>query len=286
MVRFYIFLVIAMAFWGSSWVSAKVLSGFITAQELIFYRYMVTSITLFPILLYLKKDFKINIYNALLALIATFFLIAYSIFFFDGAKYGTAGLGGAFVTTLNPIVTFIVVALISRKKLSKKDIFALALGAVGVMTILNIWQYSFDEIFVKANLYFVFAAFTWTFLTITNSKIKKIDHLVFSFYLYLFTTIVGYFLTNFQNGNILKFDYIFWINFLIISVGSTTFATSIYFISISKIGANKASSFIFLVPFNAIFLSYIFLDEKIYFTTIIGTIMSVIAVYILNKGKK
>lgn len=47
----------------------------------------------------------------------------------------------------------------------------------------------------------------------------------------------------------------------IISVLSTTFATSIYFAATTKIGANEASSFVFLVPFNAIFLSFLFLDE-------------------------
>jgi drug/metabolite transporter (DMT)-like permease len=39
------------------------------------------------------------------------------------------------------------------------------------------------------------------------------------------------------------------------------------------------------VPFNAIFLSWIFLDEPIYISTIIGTALTVIAVYILNNIK-
>ena len=59
MIRFYIFLVIAMSFWGSSWVSAKVLSNYISASKLIVYRYVITTITLYPILLYFKnKSFK------------------------------------------------------------------------------------------------------------------------------------------------------------------------------------------------------------------------------------
>ncbi len=278
-------MIISMSLWGSSWVAAKILSNYITAQELIFYRYFITTLTLAPILIYMQKSFKIDVKTITLAFLASIFLVVYSIFFFDGTKYGTPGLGGAFVTTLTPILTFVLLVLFFHKKLLRKDIFALVLGAIGVSTILDIWSFRFEDILVISNLYFIYASFSWTFLTITNSKLKTIDHLVFTFYVYIFTTFIGYFITPFQSGNIFNFDYIFWINFLLISVGSTTFATSIYFVAISKLGTNEASSFIFLVPFNAIFLSWVFLNESIYLHTIIGTILTIIAVSILNNIK-
>lgn len=284
-ILFYILLTLAMTSWGASWVNAKVLSHYISAQELMFYRYFITTLTLVPILLYLKESFKIDIKTLLLALLASIFLVFYSIFFFDGTKLGNAGLGAAFVTTLTPILTFIFFVSFFEKKLYKKDVLALCLGAIGILTILNIWQYSLDDIMILANLYFVLASFSWSFLTLTNSKLNSINHIVFTFYIYVFTTLIGYFITPFESGSIFAFDYIFWINFLIISIISTTFATSIYFVAISKLGGNEASSFIFLVPFNAIFLSYIFLDEKIYATTIVGTIMTIVAVSIINNIK-
>ena len=264
---------------------AKILSGYISAQELIFYRYFIATLTLIPVVIYMKQSFKIDLKTLLLAFFASIFLVAYSIFFFDGTKYGTAGLGGAFVTTLTPILTFILLVTFFGKKLIRRDIFALGLGTIGVMTILNVWNFKLDELLVVSNLYFLLACISWAGLTITNSKLRNINPIVFTFYLYLITTTIGYFITSFNSGNILEFDNIFWINLLMISIVSTTFATSIYFIAITKIGTNEASSFIFLVPFNAIFLSYIFLDEPIYITTIIGTILTIIAVSILNKMK-
>jgi len=278
-------MIVAMTSWGASWVAAKILSNYITAQELIFYRYVVTVITLAPVLVYMKKSFKIDMKTLALALLASIFLVVYSIFFFDGTKYGTPGLGGAFVTTLTPILTFVLLVSFFGKKLLTKDIFALVLGAIGVATILNIWSFKLEDVLVISNLYFIYASFAWSFLTITNSKLKSIEHIIFTFYVYVFTTIIGYFITPFESGNIFDFDYIFWINFLLISVVSTTFATSIYFVAISKIGTNEASSFIFLVPFNAIFLSWIFLDEPIYLHTIVGTVLTIVAVSILNNIK-
>ncbi len=278
-------MIIAMIAWGASWVIAKVLSDYITAQELIFYRYLITTITLVPVLIYMKQSFKIDMKTLGLAFVSAVFLTIYSIFFFNGTKFGTAGLGGAFVTTLTPILTFVLLVSFFKKEFVRKDIFALILGAFGVLTILNIWSFSMGEIMVVSNLYFIYACIAWSFVTITNSKLKNINPLVFTFYIYIIITIIGYFITPFENGNILEFDTIFWINLIIISIVSTTFATSIYFVAITKIGANEASSFIFLVPFNAIFLSYIFLDEPIYSTTIIGTILTIVAVSMLNKVK-
>jgi drug/metabolite transporter (DMT)-like permease len=278
-------MVLAMSSWGASWVNAKVLSDYITAQELIFYRYFISTVTLAPVLVYLHKSFKIDPKTIGLAFVASIFVVIYSIFYFNGTKYGEAGLGGAFVTTLIPIVTFIVYISFFNKKLFKKDVFALILGAIGIMTILNIWSFNLEQILVISNLYFILAAITWSMLTITNSKLKTIEHIVFTFYIYVFTTIIGYFITPFESGNIFEFDWVFWLNLLIVSIVSTTFATSIYFVGITKIGANEASSFVFLVPFNAIFLSYIFLNEPIYLTTLLGTILTIIAVSILNNIK-
>lgn len=282
-IMFWILMILAMSFWGASWINAKILGKYITSQELIFYRYFITTITLFPMLLFQRSSLKISKINIFLSLLASIFLSIYTILFFDGVRHGTAGLGGAFVTTLIPIITFIILVLFSNKQIFKKDILALFLGFIGIMTLLNIWSFNIDQIFNIANLYFVLAALVWALLTITNSKAKKINHLVFSFYIYLFSSVIGFFITPFESNNIFSFDYIFWINIFIISVLSTTFATSIYFVATTKLGANEASSFVFLVPFNAIFLSYIFLDEPIYFTTILGTILTIIAVIILNK---
>jgi drug/metabolite transporter (DMT)-like permease len=47
-------------------------------------------------------------------------------------------------------------------------------------------------------------------------------------------------------------DRVFWIYFVIVSLGSTTFATTVYFISVHNLGSKKASVFTFLVPFFAL----------------------------------
>ena len=281
---FYALMFLAMAGWGASWVSAKVLSAYINEYELIFFRNIFTLITLLPILLFLKKSFFINLKSFILVLIASVVMIAYVKYYFLGTKFGTASLGGALVTTMIPINTFLIMALFFGKKIGKKDIFALILGAIGVLTMLNIWSFSIHEIFSQKNIYFVLASIFWPILTIVSSKATKISPMVFTFYMYVITTImVMLFFVDIPNINYQAFDWIFWLNILSIAVISTTFSTTIYFVGIEKLGTNEVSSFIFLVPLFAIILSIIFLKEHISLSIIVGTFLTLIAVKILNN---
>lgn len=281
---FYILMVLAMAGWGASWVNAKVLSSYINEYEMIFLRNFFTIITLVPVLIITKKYFYINRRSFLLAVLASVIMIVYLKCYFLGTKHGTASLGGALVTTLIPINTFIFMALFWGKKILKKDIFALGLGAIGVLTMLNVWSFSHEQIFSIQNMYFLGASILWPALTITSSKITNTSPIVFGLYMYLISTIfVSLFFVDISEINFASFDTIFWINILILAIVATTFATTVYFIGIEKLGTNEVSSFIFLVPFFAIVFSILFLKEEVHITTIIGVILTVIAVKILNN---
>lgn len=283
---FYFMMVLAMAGWGASWVNAKVLSSYVNEYEMMFLRNIFTMITLAPFLIFTKKYFHTNKKSLFLAFIAALVMIVYLKFYFLGVKFGTASLGGALVTTLIPINTFIFMALFFGRKMTKKDVFALIIGVIGVLTILNIWSFSVEQIFTIHNMYFLIASVLWPIFTIISSKSTKTSPLVFSFYMYAFMTILLLiFFVEPTKMPYASFDWIFWANILCVAVISTTFATSIYFVGIEKLGTNEVSSFLFLVPFFAISLSVIFLKEQVNISIIIGTILTLIAVKILNNIK-
>ncbi len=280
---FYILMVIAMIGWGASWVHAKYLSDHMSINEIIFYRYLFTTVSMVPILVWMKKSFAVTPKVLMVITVAAAILTVYTWLFIEGTHLGTAGLGGAFVTTLIPIVTFALSAILQKRHIRSRDALALTLGAVGVMTILNVWSFSSEQILRIENLYFVVAALLWAVLTIISSRANSLGPMVYSFYLYLITTIIeGLFVVDFQT-DMIHMGTIPWLNLISIALLSTTFATSIYFVGGQRIGADKISSFTFLVPFSAIGLSAIFLGEKVTAGMLIGTTMAVAAIYMLNK---
>ena len=282
---FYILMVLAMIFWGASWISTKVLTNYVNEYELVFLRMGICFITLFPIIYFFKFSFKLDIKSFFLVLIASLVLTSYSISMFIGLKHGSAGFGGALVTTLIPINTFIIVAILSRKTISLKHSFALLLGAFGVLNMLNIWNFNLNEIFSKDTLYFLLSSILWPILTIITAKASKIHAFVFTFYTYIISSVVLiiFFVDTSIFERVIEFDFIFWFNLFVITILSTTFATSIYFIGATKLGTKEVSSFIFLVPATALIIGAIFLGEKITLNTVIGTVFTIIAIYILNN---
>lgn len=281
---FFVLLFLSMVAWGGSWVNVKVLSTYINAYEMIFLRFSITALSMVPIIMYLKKSFAIDVRSLGLVLITAIALIAYMNYFFIGTKYGTASLGGAMVTSLIPINTFIILALMRARKVTKKHAFALFIGAIGVLTMLHVWTLDFEKVMVIHNLYFLIASILWPVVTILSSKSRKISPIVFTFYMYIFTVALDWlFFMDIGSIPFATFDGIFWLNILLISFAASTFANTIYFLGIETLGAAEVSSFIFLVPFSAIILSALFLKETIDLYMVIGTILTLFSVKILNN---
>ncbi|QEZ89079.1 EamA/RhaT family transporter [Aliarcobacter cibarius] len=282
---FYPLIIISMIFWGASWISTKVLTNYIDAYEMVFLRMGICFLSMAPIIVFLKMNYKLDFKTFVLILFASLFLVLYSIFMYFGVEHGIGSLGGAMVPSMIPIITYIFVAILNKKTISLKHSFALVLGAFGVLNMINIYQFDIDVIFSKYNIFFIVASMLWAILTIITSKSTKINAFVFTTYTYLIASSVLYFFYVDSSifTKVINFDITFWFNMFIITILSTTFATSIYFFGAAKYGAKEVSSFVFLVPASAIIIGSLFLDEKIEFSTIIGVFFAMIAIYILNN---
>ncbi len=73
------------------------------------------------------------------------------------------------------------------------------------------------------------------------------------------------------------------INFFLVSIGAMSFGTSVYIFSTPRLGPVKSSVFIFSVPFIAMSTAYFVLEEAITINVILGGLLSILAIYIVNK---
>ncbi len=278
----HILMILAMIAWGETWISAKILNRYLEANELVFWRFLFTTIGMLPILFFMKLSLKIDWRNLLLAAISAVILTVYNYFFFLGTMYGLASFGGVLVTTLNPIFTFVLVGIIAKRFFSKRESLGLLIGAIGALIMLKIWHFDIDQILTRGNTYFLLASITWPILTIVSSKQSNVSPVVFSFYMFGFTAAIDAMLPSVHIHNIIHFDALFWGNILLLAFWGTSFATTVYFAGVSILGSKMASSFFFLVPAGSIFFAILFLNESIELSLIIGGILTVIAVYMLN----
>ena len=276
-----------MATWGLSWTNGKILSQYCSSSILAFWRFFLSSIFMIPVLIFTKNNFKLPSDGIKYIIIGSILIFSYNIFFFMGSNLGFANVGGVFVPTLNPIITFILSIIIFREIIYKKDIIGLIFGICGGIIVLEAWTLSYSQMTANGNLYFLLASISWGIMSIVSGKSHKaLATLTFSFWVYFISSIFC-FIMNINNDVliVLDFDLIFWLNLILLSIGAQVFGTTVYFIATTKLGPSKASSFIFIVPITAPIFSMIFIGEKLEISTIIGGIMTMTAVYLINKEK-
>ena len=280
--KLYFIMSIAMFSWAIAWTNAKIVNEYLSFYNLIFLRFLIGFISIYPFI-FKKNNIKIlTIQNLKFIIPCSIIFYIYNLFFFMGTYYGYAGKGAVLVTTLNPIITFIIMLCIN-KKINLKEIFGICLGLLGGLFIMNIFEEGLSHIFHINNIFFLICAITWGINTvITNYGQKRINSYQFIFYCYLLTTIISIPFTNILEINFISLDMRFYINFLLVSLGAMSFGTSVYIYATPKLGPIKASTFIFSVPFLALGTANIFLKEPLSHNVIIGGLLSLLAIYIIN----
>lgn len=278
-------MIISMVFWGISWPANKVLTQFGSANDLGVYRYVFVVTSLLPLLFFLKVPLRIAKKGLPFLLISGLLMAAYNFSFLQGLTSGSPGKGGILVTTLNPLMAYALGMLIDWKRPMKNERIGLFLGVTAGLILLEIWEGA-HILLEPANLYFLLAAVLWSVMSkFTSRSASYGSPFAFTWWMYLVTLITLLPLMDAEKVILLTEtrDMRFWGNLIFSSVIVTTFATTLYFFATSRIGAEKASSFIFTVPFTAALSAALILGEVIEIHTIIGGLLGIGAVYMINR---
>ena len=279
-------MVFAMITWGYSWVGAKILGPYGHVSTKIFLRFFFASIALIPILLKYRIPFRIDKKGFIFILWNSISLCSYNYFYFKSTHMGLAGVGGVLVTTLNPILTSLFVfSFLDRSSAKLKEFVGLIMGLTGGGIIMRLWEMDIALMISSGNIFYILASCSWVSVTITSQKSKNHIHfLTYSFWSFLSSSLLSLYFCEIESiSQTINYDWIYWLNIFLLSIVVMSFANTMYFFASSKIGAVKASSYIFVVPLTAIIFSKIILNEQVLYTTVLGGILSVVAVYLINK---
>jgi drug/metabolite transporter (DMT)-like permease len=282
---FVVGMILSMTCWGFSWTSGKILTAYGDPLTISFLRFVLTFLSLLVLLPLMKEKMVIGTKGIRDLLISSALISVYTFLFFKGVSVGKAGAGGVLVTVLNPILVYAMTLVLAARRPSRNEAVGLFLGLAAGVVLLKLITEA-DEIFNAGNIYFLLAACSWAVLSRFTAKAGRYgSSLAFSLWMYGISTCVMFLFAGFESTAVTlrKSDIMFWGNLFFSATITTSLATTFYFVATSRIGASKASSFIFLVPFSAALGSWIFLGEVIEMHTIVGGLLGIAAVYILNK---
>lgn len=274
-----------MLLWGGGWTALKILTIDLPMDVIIFWRFFIMSVSFLPILYFFKTPLKITPANLKYILSSSVLNIAFMISSFIGIKYGYAGSGSVIITTFAPVITFILVAVLLKNKLTQQQYIGLFIGIIGGVIMLELNSIS---LFINSsNIYFLLCAIIWAGVTILSQHSQKHIHPIhYSFLISLIATIASFIYAHDANLlSVFEQGIEFWIAMIYLGVLGQTVATTIFFMASGKLGSQKTSSYMFLVPLFALFSAKVVLNEPIESHIVIGGFISILAVYFINKTK-
>jgi drug/metabolite transporter (DMT)-like permease len=299
----YPLLSLAMVIWGGTWPAGKIASTAARPEVTIFWRFFLTAVAFLPVLLVMQRSaarspqtpgaheprFAAMPARGWLYTIATAAgMILYNQLFLNGVRLGLAGVGGIVTPTVGALVTGLVTLALQRRRPGRLMVVGLLLGLAGGLVILRIWRFSLAELSRSGNLLFIGAAITWSAVTFFSQRAQATSH--FATHTFAAYALAAVFAVPFalHGGGLLPpaEGPSFWLLVLYLGVVATDFATTVFFLSASRLGTGRASSFLFIVPTAAILLSWLVLGERPDTITLVGGALSIVAVYLVNAPQR
>ena len=276
-------LIFAMFLWGGGWSALKILTYDLSMEVIVFWRFFIMSISFVPIIYFMKEPLTLNLSGAKFIASSSVLNIAFMVSSFFGIQGSFAGNGGVIITTLAPIMTFLLVAIIFKTKLYASQYIGLLIGLVGGIIMLELNDIT---LFLNSsNIYFLLCAIIWAGVTILSQHSHEHIHPIhYSFYIAVIATIAS-FIYGYSSDLTSVFEQgrEFWIALVYLAVFGQSVATTIFFIASGKLGSERTSSFMFLVPLFSLFIAWLVLAEEIEIHILMGGSLSLIAVYFINK---
>ncbi len=279
-------LVFAMFLWGAGWPALKVLTYSLPVEVVSFWRFFLMIFAFIPVLFYLKKPLVLKKETLKFILPSAVLNVLFMVFAFLGVQKGFAGSGGVIITTLSPVLTFMLVSLVFKKHPPRMQLFGLVIGFIGGLVMLKITTLLGS--FNGAEFYFLLCALVWAALTLISQQSHTVIHPVhYSFFIAIFATVIFFFIAlPYEIMAVTDEGLAFWSALLYLAIFGQTIATTIYFIASGKLGSAHASSYMFLVPLFALVTSYVLLGEKVEIHIVIGGAVTLFGVYLINRSQR
>ena len=282
----YLLIIIAVIFWGSSFIATKVALKELSPETIISLRLIIASVFLFITAILLKKDFSINLkshgFIFILALIAVFHLLIQV----TGLKYTTASNTGWIIGTA-PIFMAILAAIFFREKIGLLKVAGIIIAMFGLLLLIGKGNITnVDLIKNKGDLLVLASAFTWGVYSMVNKKISlSYSPLMTILYLFIMMAviIIPFNLNTASVNSVVNLSLNGWISILFLGLFCSGIAYVIWAYSLRDLESAKVGTFLYFEPLATVVTAWLLLSESITALMIFSGIIITLGVVLVNK---
>ena len=284
-------MVLTTAFWGGSFVASKIALPEFPPMTLTFFRFLIATAIIFPIMLSKSEALVPDRKDLPLLFGLGFFGVSgYFAFQFTALLY-TSAANASTINALNPLVSSVIASYLSYEKLNRRRFGLILLAFSGVILtvtggdirVLTNMQFN------KGDLIMLLAMFSFSIYGVYSRRAtQRYAPLLVTAYVFLFGLIQVTPLMLLENVYLdaLSFSSRAWTGIVFMAVGSSVIGYLIQQVSIQRLGVNRTSLFINLVPLFAILFSYLVLGDPVTVINIVSAVIIGTAVFLNTRMKQ
>lgn len=282
----YLLILLAIIFWGTSFVATKTVLYEIKPVTIIILRLILASVLLTIIALSTKRKFSINLKSHgwifILALVAVFHLWIQV----TGLQYTTAANTGWIIGTA-PIFMAILGFVIYKEKVTLLQFAGILVALVGLLLLIGKGDMTnIGLIENKGDLLVLGSAFTWGVYSMINKKISlAYSPLMTILYLFLMMAviIIPFNLNSEVISSVINLSFISWMWVFFLGIFCSGIAYVIWAQALRDMESAKVGAFLYFEPLVTVIAAWIYLNEEITLLMILSGLMITAGVFIVNK---
>ncbi len=228
-----------------------------------------------------KKDYPRLILLALLCIPLNQF------FFMSGIKLSYASHSGI-IYSLNPVYAYIIAVIIRYEKFYYSKLFSILLTVVGIFFIFyeSFTQAAVNRDVISGDILLLFAVLTFSlYLTLGKNIIEKYGALKASTFIFLLGTFfyIPIFIYDLPNLTFENLTYKGILGYIYLSFFVAYLAYFVWYYALRRIAVSKLTTLSNISPLLTVLFSIIFLSEQISLFFIIGSLITLLGVFIMHR---
>jgi drug/metabolite transporter (DMT)-like permease len=281
---FYIAIVSATFCMGTSFVASKILLQTIPPFTLVGWRFLLAAVATLPFIFLFKqkiKDVTIRDWQriGIIGLLQTGGTMG---LLFLSMLYITPSAAAVLLFT-NPLWVAAFSPFVLKEKIRAPQYFGLFLGFIGVVLLIG---FTSNALEMRGNVLGLMSGVCWAAATLYAKQSNvKAPPFVLSFGQMLTGSLVLITLSFFnkETYTITSATSVEWFWFIWLVLPSSVGSFGLWYVALSKGGAMRASSFLFLTPLFTVIASVLFLKTTISMQQLLGALLVGVALYIVNR---
>ena len=268
---------------GGTHIVAKAVVSDIDAATLTFLRTLIAAVGL--VALARLRSGPLNIERrdwAQLAILGFLGVALNQYLYLYGMRFTTAA-NGALLYATTPVFVLVISRFVLKEPITRKKGAGVALAFIGISIVIFERGIDFSSGYAFGNLLILIAVIAWTLFTVFGKRmILKYGALRTTAAMMVFGGLIfapmG--LYAFSNFPFEQISSAHWAGVLYLAVGTSILGYLLWYHALSRIEAGKVAVFTNIQPVFATILALIFLDYTITPAFVIGSIITIIAIYI------